>query len=76
MNERPRRIEPIKNRPVREQATIHLVSQLRRAFQRYVDAFDEAERQQALADFNRASVNLEIIGIPLDDSDTAAGPDR
>lgn len=66
--ERPRRIEPIAARPVREQAIIYLVNRLRKAFNTYVNATNPVMLAGAKADFERASAHLELIGIPADDS--------
>lgn len=74
--EKPRRVEPIENRPVREQAIIYLVNRLCVSFKAYRGAATKAEAEGAWADFERACSQLNIIGIPIDVNHPVTGPDR
>lgn len=64
--ERPRRIEPIHDRPAREQAIIYLVNRLKKAFKAYRGAASLNEQRGAEEDFNRALSQLNIIGITIE----------
>jgi hypothetical protein len=52
--------------PVREQAICYLVNRLRLSFKAYRGAATRGEQLGAEADFERASAQLEMIGIKVE----------
>lgn len=58
--------------PVREQAIIYLVNQLRQAFCDYRDAISYNQREQAYQAFMKASDQLDYFGIHRDPPPSAS----